>query len=105
MVAAGMEICGFPSSAQRTRKGWGTRIWFCSFYATAEAVRFQNRISIAGCLEKLCLAQKLRNRADHRLLLVFAQFGKDGQGQNLARRALRFRKTSLAVAQTLQRLL
>ena len=50
-------------------------------------------------------AQKLRDRIDHRLLLVFAQFGEDGQSQHFARGALRFREVAFLVAQALQRFL
>ena len=48
------------------------------------------------------LAQKLRDGRHHRLLLVFAQLGEDGQGQDFASRTLGFREAAFGIAQALQ---
>ena len=65
----------------------------------------ENLRVLPGCFPETQLTQKLGNGVDYGLLLVFPQFRKDRQCENLARRAFGFGKTTLSVAKVLQRFL
>lgn len=51
------------------------------------------------------LTQKLRDSINHGLLLVFTEFGEDGQRQHFAGSALGFRKAAFDIAKRFQGLL
>ena len=58
-----------------------------------------------GAICGLRLAEEVGNGADDGLLLVFAEFGKDGQGEDFAGGALCLWEPAFSISKTFQRVL